>query len=377
MLAVIAAASAASVVFASVAGAKSINVAPGGGAHVAVDSNGTAYFGFTQTGSPDKSGYCKLPRTAKHCAVKITQAPGPPSDTIDGGSYVFPLAGGRVLYLDSRCCVDYNDEFLFTSVDGGKTFGTPVQIGSNNINGSGISGNALYAAPNQLATGAPEAILTINGIETVGSVFQTSLTTGPPGSGGFQINGGANSTFTGSIALKGSELLAAYTNDNDKVYWRKWNGVADPNQSSSWTSQAVVGKASIDSGAQLVGGPGGIFLAYNTGNASHEHWVLRKFNGSGFGPATKLSDQTSGPGALATDPSGRVYFAWRDAKNRLRYRFTKQVGGLGLSPSRTLERATLKTTYANLDLAVGPGGKGVASWDQGSPSSVHAAFFKR
>jgi hypothetical protein len=367
----------ASAVLASGAAAKSIDVGPGGGAHVAVDSKGSAYFGFTQTGSPDKARYCKLPHGAKHCAVTIVQTPGPPADTIDGGSYVFPLAGGRVLFLDGRCCVDYNDEFLYTSIDGGKTFGAPVQIGSNNINGSGISGNALYSAPNQLGAGAPELILTINGLQTVGAVFQASLTTGPPGAGGFPINGGAHSTFTGSIALQSGQLVAAYTNDNGKVYWRKWNGVADINQSSSWTPPALVGNASIDSGAQLAGGPGGIFLAYNTGNATHEHWVLRKFNGGGFGAAKKLSDQTSGSGALATDPSGRVYFAWRDAKSRLRYRFTKQVGGLGLSSPRTLGPATPKTSYVNLDLAVASGGKGVASWDQASPASVHAVFFKR
>lgn len=252
-----------------------------------------------------------------------------------------------------------------------------MQIGDNNINGSGISGNALYAAPNQLAPGAPEAILTINGLQTVGAVFQTSLTTGPPTPNAFQINGGAASTFTGSIALKGSHLVAAYTNDNHKVYWRKWNGTADLNQSSSWSAPALVGKANIDSGAQLAAGPGGTFLAYNTGSATHEHWVLRKFQGNKFGAAKKLSDNTGGFGALATDPSGRVYFAWRDGKGRLRYRFTKQVGGLALSAPVTLAPSTFKTNYPNLDLAVAPGGKGVVSWDQGSPAGVRAVFFKR
>src|SRR5205807_6786607 len=101
---------------------------------------------------------------------------------------------------------------------------------------------------------------------------------------------------------------------------------------------------------------------YNTGRPTRSHWVLRKFNGSGFGNAVTLSDRTTGAGALAEDPSGRAYFAWDDSNYRLRYRFTNTIGGLGLSAPRTLIGPNISATYAGLDLAVNGHGRGWLTW---------------
>jgi hypothetical protein len=344
--------------------------------HVAVDSSGRAYIVSSEQTSPsDALHYCRLSPGANGCSASkvITD----PSRTIDGGGYAFPLGGGRVLLLDSRCCVHYNDKFLYTSTDGGKTFGTAVQIGSNDLNGSGIAGGALYVPAGAFApTYEPELILTINGPQTIGSTFQATGTTGPASAAGFGISDGEAGgalTFSGSIARSGHVVMAAYTDEGETVRLRYWSGGSDINTTGGWLGQSEPRHASIYSDAQLAGGPHGIYLAYNKGGSGHEHWVLERVSGSFLGP-TKLSPTTTGFGALAADSKGRIHFIWRDGQGRLRYRHTKKLGTLGLSKPETL-LGSGNRSFANLDLAVN-GGRGWATWNDGSPSHVFAFPFK-
>jgi hypothetical protein len=341
--------------------------------HLTIDGAGTGYLTWVETVSGnDVLHFCSLPTGGTACrqSHSFSYDPGPDFGS-DAGNSPALTADGRLLVLDSRCCGASSDKkFLYTSTNGGQTFTpsapTSPPTGEVGQNVSGASGSVLYAPAGTLAPA--ERILTVDtGPITLGGDFQATGTTGLT-TARFGLNPGAASTYTESLALQGSTLVAAYTDlGTEIVKWRKYNGGgADLNSETSWSVPQAIAVANIDSNAQVVGGPGGIYVVYNTGSPGFGHVVLQKFTGSSWGLPVTLTDFPVGSNfALAEDTAGVLHFAWRDSAGALRYRYARDASNTDFTRPQTL---VTSGNFFDPHLAVDAAGNGWLSYHDGSPN---------
>ncbi|MEA2349461.1 MAG: hypothetical protein QOG86_402, partial [Thermoleophilaceae bacterium] len=103
-------------------------------------------------------------------------------------------------------------------------------------------------------------------------------------------------------------------------------------------------------------------VAYSTGTTSHRRFVLRKFTGTGWGAAVRLTEVGSPNfGDLVEDSTGRLHFAWQDSNGRLRYRYARSPANLLFSQAQVLGPAS--ENHAFLKLGVNSAGRGWIAWD--------------
>jgi hypothetical protein len=334
---------------------------------VAVNNAGAGFFTWTTpAGANDVFHYCRVAQGTKTCNATKAYAPG--NSDVDGGYTLF-ATGGRVLVLDARCCgAFYALKQVFSSTNGGTTFAAPVSPGHMDGGGDNIAGQAIYAPPGSVGR-LGESILTISDVQSSGLTFQATGTTtgtetatakiGPPGG-----------SYQGSLALQGSTTLVAVfgTLGPDRLYWRRWKGTGDVNDTTNWTAPALLDATDVNSTAKLVSGPSGLYVAYSRGATSKQSYVLRKFTGAGWGPALRISEVGSPVFAdLVEDTSGRLHFAWQDGSNRLHYRYTRTAANTKWTSPQTLPNTG---NFAFLKLGVNTAGHGWVAWD-GIPG-VHA-----
>jgi hypothetical protein len=344
--------------------------------HLATDSAGSGYLTWVETVSGnDVLHFCSLATGGTACAQSHTFTYDAGADFGgDGGNSPVLTPDGRLLVLDSRCCGTNSDKkFLYTSTNGGQTF-TPAAptsppTGEIGRDVSGMSGTTLFAAAGVLAP--TERLLTVdNGPITLGGDFQATGTTGVT-LNAFGLNPGGMSTYTESLALQGSTLVAVYSDlDTGVVYWRTYGGTGDLNVEGNWSAPQAIGTANIDSNAQVVGGPGGIYVAYNTGSPGFGHVVLQKFTGTAWGAAVTVSDVGAGENfALAEDSAGVLHFAWRDSAGALRYRYARDATNADFTRAQTL---VTSGSFIDPHLAVDAAGNGWLSYHDGSPNHAFA-----
>jgi hypothetical protein len=359
------------------AAAAPIDLGAGNHAHVAIDPAGSAHITWGESVSgqlADIAHYCQVPKGASGCTSRhdFTYASGPNLGS-DSGAWPLLPGDGRALVLDARCCTNYSTKFVYTSANGGATFDGGAEVGDDNNLGADIQGQALYAPAG--AIGRPgESVLTFGSLATIGLSFQATGTVGPPpatSSANVLTQGDAE---YGTLGLSGNNLVAAWTSiDDNRVYWRAWTGAGDVNDKANWTPIAPIETANIDAGSRLASGPSGIYIAYNIGGSGTQHVVLRKFNGTGWDPATQLSDTgASSRFDLFQDPTGRLHFVWQDSTGRLRYRAAGDSSNAVFKPGQTLLEANANGGYLNLRLAIGSVGTGWVTWEDGSPVHVRA-----
>jgi hypothetical protein len=361
------------------AGAQAIvDAGPGGNPHVAVDPSGAAHITSAQNVSgQDVANYCKLAIGATACAnPHAFEYPNGPNQGGDSGVWPLLPPDGRVLVLDARCCAAYADKFVYTSTDGGQSFGAGANVGTDGNSGANILGAALYAPAGAL--GRPdESLLTISSLATLGLSFQATGTVDQPAStSGSNVLTQGNDA-SGTLALTGDTLVAAWTNITDQtVYWRRWSGTGDVNDSANWTPIAPVGPSNASGGSRLAYGPSGIYLAYSAGEPGVEQIVMRKFNGSGWGEAIPISDTgTTGFFDLVEDTGGVLHFVWQDANRALSYRVSTDLANGVFSPARTLVENNPNGGFFNLRLATELSGNWV-TWEDSSPARVRALYYK-
>jgi hypothetical protein len=337
---------------------------------VAVDHLGTGFFTWTHAvGANNVFRYCRVAQGHTACNASKAYAPG--DQDVDGGYALF-ASGGRVLLLDARCCSVYAQKQVFSSTNGGGTFTGPVSPGYMNGPGDNIGGQALYAPPGAVGR-AGESLLTIGDVQSVGVTFQATGTT--TGTEVATANlGGPGGSYQASLALQGSSTLVAIygTLGPDRLYWRKWKGTGDVNDVANWTPPALLDSTDVDSTAKLVSGPSGLYVAYNRGAVSHRAYFLRRFTGTGWGPATRLTEIGSPQGAdLVEDGAGRLHFAWQDSSSKLRYRYARTPANTQFTSPQTLVKSG---NFPFLKLGVNTSGRGWVAWD-GLPG-VHAVAVK-
>jgi hypothetical protein len=331
---------------------------------VAVDHLGTGFFTWTHAvGADNVFRYCRVAQGHTACNASKAYAPG--DQDVDGGYALF-ASGGRVLLIDARCCTVYARKEIFTSTNGGTTFTGPVSPGYMNGAGDNIGGQAIYVPKNTF--GGEDGIITISDVETEGVTLQATAI----GAGTMTETanlGGPGGSYQGSVALQAPKTLVAIfgTLGPDRLYWRRYVS-GDGNYAPNWTPAQLLDTTDVNSTAKLVSGPSGLYVAYSRGAVSHQAYFLRRFTGSGWGPAARLTEIGSPAFAdLAEDGSGRLHFAWQDSSNRLRYRYARTPANTQFTSPQTLVESG---NFPFLKLGVNTSGRGWVAWD-GLPG-VHA-----
>jgi hypothetical protein len=300
--------------------AGSFPVGTGNKPQIAVDSAGTAYvvWNHATSGLASSVQLCKVPRGATACAASVEltadqQSFSPP--------YVFLPAPGTVEVISTRCCyVGPNQTLLWTSTDGGASFGQPRLIGSLDPSGDAIlgPGNAISAVTDTV---------------TGSTSYQRA-----PADGSAAATSNATLTgdeYGGTVGLFNGNPVVAFwdfsSSQPNHVDFAAYKGSGDPNDTANWTPSTAVGPGSS---TRIASGPSGLFLMYQDGQPGQEHYYVRKYTGSGFGAPVDISGQETGyVNDFFEDPSGRLHAVWRNNPGAVRY--TTSTDGTTWAPVQT------------------------------------------
>jgi hypothetical protein len=339
-----------------------------------VDSIGVGYTSWADGGSGEALETCRLAPHAQRCeAPQAFSFPGVGTSVDAGNSPVF-TSGGQLAVLDSRCCVKSNQKDVLISTDHGTTFTAPTAIISDQA--SGMTGNVLDLPAGFVGAASPEQLLT-SGTDAVtgGGSFQATGLTPAASDPGWYTPPVATGSLSQSTGLSGSTLLAVYTNNTTPQYsvdWVRYQG-GDPNSSSSWSTPAALSPApSLDSNAQLAGGPAGIFVVRSIATpGDNEKLVVQRFTGSGWSNPVGITTQSEGERfAITESPTGRVYVIWKATTGSLLYAVARNKTATKFGKSiRLATRGEIEYPQ----IAVNAEGAGWATWsDDHSPSHVSA-----
>jgi hypothetical protein len=258
---------------------------------VAIEPDGSLVVAYGISSGNGKTAVCLLNRGGHKCTSGPALVP-PSGDDLFGTSEVFVPSANHVVVLQGDCCDDNpaGDTVLFTSTNGGKTFGAPVRVGS-----VGVGVAALVGGDIVFTTGDNHDGLQIESVPAIGA-------TGPPAEIANPITATAYDVGVGSYK-KGA--LVATDQDLPTSYTTQVLYAAAGKNFNATGSYAGVGTFKNE---QLVGLSGDALLTQQTNGG--EALVLRIFNGKSFGKAHIVPD-TAGGGpewfSFDTDPTGAVH----------------------------------------------------------------------
>ncbi len=256
---------------------------------MAVDNGGTAYIAWNGAESNASLNFCRLPRGAAAC-----DRSGPIATPGNSLSRPFVQVVGNVVrvlsYRYGFSGSPFDGVLLFTSTDGGATFGAGVLVGS---------------IPFYDATPGPGAgISLITNAVTEGMLFQHVPTDGSS-VGTQRANFGTTHPYVGTVALiDGTTPLAVFDNGSSMGVFRRYTGSGNLNDPASWTPAQDIGYADYP---HLAAGPSGVFmLATDVNRQLH---VRRYLGDSGFGPASPVgaAPGESAQDYLTQDPGGQLH----------------------------------------------------------------------
>ena len=273
------------------------------------DAAGTAYIAWvrkTTTGA-ETPEFCKVPKGGRACTTPVTLPIPAPAESIDSPSGAFPLLGGgsTVYVVVPRYVV--NDVLLYTSTDGGVTFGAPVDVMGANSDRSGPDSVVLDGSEILIAAHNPG--LGFSGLSTSGTALgQFQLA--EPGPGGV-----VQSTM--ALDPSGNPVQAWYNLNSGQtdLDFAHYTGSGSKLSEADWTTLQEVTKGTAPG---LAGGPGGLYLLsedYESPTATSATVVdVRKYNGSSFGAPVRLFNDKHAElfdgGAIAESPGGHVAIVW-------------------------------------------------------------------
>jgi hypothetical protein len=341
---------------------------------IVVDAAGQGYTSWADGGSGSALDYCRLPPGTARCATHLSfPYPSGPDLQSDAGNAPVFTAGGQLGLLDSRCCLTSNQKFLRLSSDGGTTFTPPSEIVSDHA--TGMSGNLLDLPPGELLPGSPEQLLSSStGPVTGGGSIQATGLVPAADPGWFTAPQVASGSLSESVGLQGSNLVAVYTQQTSPSYivsWVRYLGGGNPNAASSWSVPQTLSPApSLDSNAQLAGGPAGIFVARSIATpGDNERLVVQKFTGSGWTSPTPITNSVAGERfAIDQTPAGIVYVIWKNTSGALQYAIAANTAAKRFGAIHSL---STRGDVEFPEIAVDAQGAGWATWTNAS-SPAHA-----
>jgi hypothetical protein len=256
------------------------------GGSVAIEPDGSLVVAYGIGAGKGETAVCVLARAGHACTHKTTLSPLS-GDDMFGSTYAFVSSANHVEVLQSDCCdaSPSGGDLLFSSANGGKTFGAPVRVGSTGTTAAAlVGGHILFMAGE--TSGA-----------TVAAIPVTA--SGPPASTATIYN--ADVDDVGIADYHGGALVAVDNFSSQvKVYYAPAG--SDFTAASSYHAVGTFG------GESLIGISGGALVTKKS--SGRESLELREFGGAKFGTEHAVP-HTSGGGpewfAVDADPSGRVH----------------------------------------------------------------------
>lgn len=296
----------------SAAGAQNVGAldkAPATPGHVVQDAAGTAYIAWTRkaSGTAETAEFCKVPKGGKACASPITLPVPAPAESVDSPAGAIPVLGpGTTVYVVAPRYVQ-NDVLLYTSTDGGASFG-PAQIITSSYSSKSNPTEVLLSGNEFLISGYNSGI-GFSAVSTSGAGLG-DFVLAEPGPGGVASE---------SLGLDSAgNPVQAWYNLNSGQYtidFAHYKGAGSKTVEADWTGLQEIAKGY---GPSLAGGASGLYLVsqdYSSPTAAYPSTVeVRKYNGSTFGaPVPLFSDKSVdlfAGGAIAESPGGHVAVAW-------------------------------------------------------------------
>ena len=267
----------------------SLGASSGPGA-VALEPNGTIVVAYTIASGNGKTAVCVLSRGGHACSSRAVLSPLS-GDDVFGTSEVFVTSANHVVVLQGDCCDSspLGGDLLFTSTNGGKTFGAAVRVGTLGVGEAAlVGGNIVFTSGDSGGGALVESVpddASAPPAETATAITQAATDVG------------VGSYRDGALIAADEDLPTSYT-----------TRVAYAAAGKNFDASSSYVKVGTFANEQLVAISGDALLTQKTnGNDALE---LRIFNGKSFGPAHVVPD-TAGGGpewfAIDTDPSGRVH----------------------------------------------------------------------
>jgi hypothetical protein len=310
--------------------------------------------------------YCRIPRGARACTdtqVLYTGSyGGPPRVLLRAPQTVIVLLGQYECGI--RLCM-----FVRKSIDDGQTF-VP---GAQTVSGGTVQ--TLWAdAGGEAVDGPGNSVSVVNGGNPDVEFINSSLApfAQPISTPAFLTP--SYVVYSATVGLWGVVPVVVY-GEGEKLRWRRYvYGLfvcQNLNEAGCWSTAQDIDTGEIFAGESLAGGPSGLFLYYEQGPAGATQGVVRKFTGSGWGPAIPVtSTGYARPGDLTRDASGRLHVVWWNnagADDGLT-QWRTSTDGVNWGPTVTINAAP--DFARTLHVGAAPDGQGFAVWDSGAPGGA-------
>ena len=280
-------------------------------ATIAFEPNGSLVAAYNiPGGTTRKISVCELSRGQRACSHKVSL--GTPNSGLGfGGSapQLLVTSANHVAVIEDTCC-DTNtsgDTLLYSSTNGGTSFGAPVRIGFVVTGGAVLLGKKIVFIGSDFPPGIQVESIPVSAAGEPASVASLSPDRGDVGIGTYHGGVLAGWDFDGKVFSTHIDYAPANS---------------DFNSSGSYHKILTI------YGESLIGMSGNALLTIQTGGKDTVE--LRLFNGKGFGPAHAVP-QTAGGGpewfGMQQDPSGVTHvFSERGSKGYDLFVFSTKSG---------------------------------------------------
>jgi len=276
--------------------------------HVVQDAAGTAYIAWTSKAAAGRETpeFCRVAQGARACPAPIV-LPVPGGEADDSPAGAFPVLAGPSTVLVVAPRYVRNDVLIYTSTDGGLSFGA-AQVVTNSYSNKSNPTEVLLSN-GELLIGAYNAGLGFSALSTSGTGLG-AFTLAEPGPGGVAAE---------SLGLDpaGNPVQAWYDLNSGQysLDFDHYNGAGPKTAEADWTGLQEVTRGY---NPRLAGGAGGLFMVSQDYNSTSEAYPsavdVRRYTGSSFGPPLRLFDDKNpdlfAGGSIAESPAGHVAVAW-------------------------------------------------------------------
>lgn len=246
-----------------------------------------------KSGSHGKTAVCVLSRGGHSCSHPVFLAPID-GDSVTGTPEVFVPSANHVVVLQETCCdalgSSSGDDLLYSSTDGGRSFGPPVRVGELGVDAAALVGSDVVFAAGDNGDGAQ--------VQSVRVKPSAAPATETATANSHAASAIAVSDYHGG-ALVGSTFLGSKTDTTFVEY--------APSGSDFGASASYRAVGSF-AGEDLLAMSGDALLTAQSGG---KEWArVRLFNGRGFGAPHNVPGTSGGGPELFTvdqDSSGAVH----------------------------------------------------------------------